>query len=575
MNVNDTLLGPYDGQLDNGGEKLELERPEDLLQLGLGYVLVDRVIYDNTSPWPEATHGQGQSLHRISATDFGNFAASWSAAIPTPSSTSTLPENDPPISTDDSYNVNEGATLNIGAPGVLGNDTDANNDTLQATLQTGPNHGSLTFNSNGSFTYVHNGSETTSDGFTYLVSDGKGGTDVGTVQLNIAPQNDAPQATGDSYSVNEGAFLQIVAPGILANDTDVDSGSLTVSVVSEPDYGILTLNPNGSFTYQHDGNEANQDSFTYQVSDGQATDTATVSLSINPVNDPPETQPDSYAVDEGDPLSVSAPGVLANDNDADEDSLTVSLKSGPSHGSVSLAANGAFVYTHNGSETTSDSFEYEASDGNGGITTGSVSLTINPVNDPPETQPDSYAVDEGEPLNVSAPGVLANDNDADEDSLTVSLKSGPSHGSVSLAANGAFVYTHNGSETTSDSFEYEASDGNGGITTGRVDLTINPKNDAPVANNDFYGVSGGGTLNIDAPGVLVNDTDPESNTLVVSSASDPSHGTLVVNTNGSFVYNNDGLGANGRLVYLRCFRRERRNRHGDGQHHHIRSRYSR
>ena len=78
------LFGPYAGVLDNGGEKLQLERPEDELQLGLGYVLVDRVRYDDLAPWPTSADGQGDSLHRVAADDFGDFTASWIAQAPTP-----------------------------------------------------------------------------------------------------------------------------------------------------------------------------------------------------------------------------------------------------------------------------------------------------------------------------------------------------------------------------------------------------------------------------------------------------------------------------------------------------------
>ena len=83
-----------------------------------------------------------------------------------------------------------------------------------------------------------------------------------TVFITIQPINDPPDATGDSYSVNEGGTLTVGAPGLLANDTDVDGPNLTAVIASQPNYGSLTINTDGSFSYEHDGSEATSDTFT-------------------------------------------------------------------------------------------------------------------------------------------------------------------------------------------------------------------------------------------------------------------------------------------------------------------------
>ena len=99
--------------------------------------------------------------------------------------------------------LDEGATINIAAPGVLDNDTDTEGNTLSATVLTGPANGTLTLNTDGSFDYTHDGSETTSDSFTYTVSDGNGGSDTATVTLNINAINDDPVANDDNYLLDE------------------------------------------------------------------------------------------------------------------------------------------------------------------------------------------------------------------------------------------------------------------------------------------------------------------------------------------------------------------------------------
>jgi VCBS repeat-containing protein len=459
------------------------------------------------------------------------------------------PVNDAPVANNDGpYNVNEGGTLTVAAPGVLGNDTDADSPTLTAILVSGPAHASsFTLNPNGSFTYVHDGSETTSDSFTYKANDGSLDSNVATVSITITPVNDAPVAVNDGpYNVSEGGTLNVAAPGVLGNDTDADSPTLTAILVSGPAHASsFTLNPNGSFTYVHDGTETTTDTFTYKANDGSLdSNVATVTITIAPVDDAPVAVNDGpYGVNEGGTLNVAAPGVLGNDTDVDSPTLTAILVSGPAHAtSFTLNPNGSFTYVHDGSETTTDTFTYKANDGTLDSNVATVSITITPVNDAPVAVNDAYSVNEGDSLTVSAPGVLGNDTDAENNALTAVLVTGPAHASsFTLNPDGSFVYVHDGSETTTDSFTYRANDGTSLSNIATVTITINPVNDAPVANPNTYSVSFHQTLNVAAPGVLGNDTDvdgPPPLTAVLVTG--PTQGTFALNADGSFTYTHTG-----------------------------------
>jgi VCBS repeat-containing protein len=102
----------------------------------------------------------------------------------------------------------------------------------------------------------------------------------------LSPSNAPPVADDDSYAVDEDHTLTVAAPGVLFGDEDPDGDPLTAAVAADPSHGALTLNPNGSFTYTPHANFFGTDSFVYQVSDGQGgTDTATVTLTVNPVID--------------------------------------------------------------------------------------------------------------------------------------------------------------------------------------------------------------------------------------------------------------------------------------------------
>jgi VCBS repeat-containing protein len=455
------------------------------------------------------------------------------------------PVNDAPVADDNAYTVDEGSTLTVAAPGVLDNDTDVEaGDILTATLVSDVSNGTLTLNANGSLTYVHDGSETTSDTFTYQAYDGNDLSNVATVTITVNPANDAPVANDDAYSVEEGGTLIVAAPGVLDNDTDVDAGDiLTATLVSDVSNGTLTLNTDGSFTYVHDGSETISDTFTYQAYDGiDLSNVATVNIDVGVVNDAPVADDDTYSVDEGSTLTVAAPGVLDNDTDLDVgDILTATLVSDVSNGTLTLNADGSLTYVHDGSETTSDSFTYQAYDGSDLSNVATVNITVNPVNDAPVANDNAYSVNEGEALTIAAPGVLDNDTDVDAgDILTATLVGDVSNGTLTLNTDGSFTYVHDDSETTSDSFTYQAYDGSDLSNVATVTMTVNPANDAPVADDDAYSVNEGGTLTIVAPGVLDNDTDVESDALTATLVSDVSSGTLTLNANGSFTYVHDG-----------------------------------
>src|SRR5690606_34397942 len=160
------------------------------------------------------------------------------------------------------------------------------------------------------------------------------------------------------------------------------------------------------------------DAFTYRASDGNTTSAlVTVTINVNSVNDAPVAVADGYSTNEDNVLSVSAPGVLGNDSDAEGTVLTAVLGAGVSNGSLTLNSNGSFTYTPNTNFFGSDSFTYQASDGNVASNPVTVTITIDPVNDAPVAVADGYNTDEDTPLTITAPGVLGNDSDVDGNSI--------------------------------------------------------------------------------------------------------------------------------------------------------------
>ncbi|MCA9213060.1 MAG: tandem-95 repeat protein [Planctomycetales bacterium] len=189
----------------------------------------------------------------------------------------------------------------------------------------------------------------------------------------------SPVAVDDAYFVEEGGLLSVGPAGVLANDSDAEGDVLTASLVSGPQHGTLQLNSDGAFAYQHNGEEVMADSFVYQVSDGTRSDTATVSVFVDPLNDAPTANDDVYSLEQGGALAVAAPGVLGNDLDVDGDALTVELVTGPVHGELTLNQNGSFSYLHSGEHEDAVSFTYRALDGNEGSAEATVIIEVLPA----------------------------------------------------------------------------------------------------------------------------------------------------------------------------------------------------
>ncbi|GAB5388064.1 MAG: tandem-95 repeat protein [Alphaproteobacteria bacterium] len=437
------------------------------------------------------------------------------------------PVNDAPVANDDQFSGDEDTQLQ---GNVITNDSDVDGDNLTVTLLQDTTDGSLNLNSDGSFTYTGDADFSGSDSFTYRVSDGEL-TDTATVSLNIAAANDAPVAQNDSFTVAED---QTASGSVLLNDSDVDSDGLTTSLVSGASNGQLVLNSNGTFSYTPAAHFNGTDSFTYRVSDGDGgTDTATVTLTVTPVADAPVANADLFTGGEDDAEPVFG-NVLDNDSDADGDTLTASLVSGTSNGDLTLNSDGSFSYTPDDDFAGTDSFVYRVSDGNGGNDTATVTLEIAARNDAPVAQDD--AAQGAEDVGSVTGNVLTNDSDVDGDNLTASLLDGASNGSVVLTQGGSFVYTPDADFNGTDSFTYQVSDGQGGVDTGTVTLSISAVNDAPIANNDQFGGAEDQTI---TGSVTANDSDVDGDSLTVSLVSGVSDGNLTLNSNGSFSYTGD------------------------------------
>ena len=492
-----------------------------------------------------------------------------------------LTQNNAPIAYDDTASTDEDVgTYSSGSASVLDNDFDWEGDSMSVTPGTFiGTYGTLVMNADGTYTYTPFASnqalddgESVQDSFTYTVSDGSL-SDTGTLTITIAGLNDAPVANDDTNSTSEDAA---VSGNVLANDTDVDVETLTVANAGTyvGAYGTLVLAADGSYTYTPgsaaqplDDGESAQDVFSYTASDGTASDTATLTITVNGLNDAPIANDDTDSTTEDSSVSGN---VLANDTDVDVEPLTVTNPGTyvGTRGTLVLAADGSYTYTPNAGnqalddgESVSDAFAYTASDGTASDS-ATLTITINGLNDAPVANDDSNSTNEDTAVSGN---VLTNDTDVDIEALTVA-NAGTyvgTYGTLVLAADGSYTYTPGAGaqaldtgETAQDVFSYTASDGTASDSA-NLTITISGLNDPPVANDDTNTTTEDDAV---SGNVLTNDTDVDGETLTVTNPATyiGAYGTLVLAANGSYTYTpgaaaqllNEGQQANDVFTYV-------------------------
>lgn len=445
---------------------------------------------------------------------------------------------DPPIVVDDTKTVAEDSGLTL--VDVLANDTDP--PSLKIVAASDPPHGTVVVAGDGSsVSYQPNANYFGGDSFTYTVQNASLEQDTGNVTMTVTAVNDEPVAFDDEFSATEDTQLIVPAAGVLANDADIDSGSLDAHLVANVSSGTLALNvANGSFTYDPDPDFAGIDSFSYRAYDGalESDDVATVTITVDPVDDLPTA--DSQA---GVPVTEDTPKLITlSGSDIEGADLEFAIGTGPAKGTLGSIGSPVCVgvpsscaatvtYTPSADATGADSFTFTVDDGTAGASApATVGMTIANVNDPPSAVNDTLTVDEDDP--PTAVDVLANDTIAPDvgETLHIVDASEGTHGNVAITGLGTGVtYEPDPNTNGPDSFTYTISDGHGGTDVGTVTVTVNPVNDPP------NGVDDAVTVNEDAPtttfSVLANDTDVELDTLHVTSRTLAAHGTVTIPSN--------------------------------------------
>lgn len=440
--------------------------------------------------------------------------------------------NDIPVAEDQAVTTPEETFINITLAA-----TDIDGDELTYAIATEPTHGEVDLTGNIA-TYTPALNYFGEDSFTFKANDGLVDSAPATVTITVTNVKDQVEAVDDSYATNEDTALTIAAPGVLENDIDVDNNIQAASLVTDVQHGTLSLLGDGSFTYVPDPDFTGTDTFIYQLVTYLApqslwTDEATVTITVNPVDDAPVP---GLIQDATIPELVEFSfTTTATDADVPAQVLTFSLVGAPEGAAITSAgvftwtpteAQGAGVYTFtvkvcDDTDPTPLCDEQE------------VTLTVTEVNAAPVAQDRSATTQEETPVVVT---LVA--SDAENDTLIYAIVAQPAHGTVTLAGTTA-TYTPDLDYNGADSFTYKANDGLVDSNTATVTITVTPVNDAPSAEDDHYVTDEDVTLTVPAPGILGNDSDVDGDEMTIIPVADVTNGMLNWTLNGGFTYTPD------------------------------------
>ncbi|WP_455293397.1 tandem-95 repeat protein [Vibrio parahaemolyticus] len=416
---------------------------------------------------------------------------------------------------------------------VLGNDTfEGGDQVVSLDTNNGPANGTVSVNPDGSVTYTPNDNYHGTDSFIYIVTSG-GVSEYTTVNVDVTPVNDAPVAKDDIATTQEDTAVTI---DVLSNDTDVDGDKLSIESASVPkEQGTVEV-VNGKLVFTPAENFNGDAEITYTVTDGQLTDEAKVTVTVNPVNDAPTIKVD--AVESITEDAVSTDTVVATltvrDTDTPEDQLTVSLENN-SNGYFVLVGNEvkltqAGVDAVNNDELNLKDLTISASvsDGVNPTANDSDSLIVNRVNDAPTVE--NAIADQELSEDFATYTIDLNDAFKDSDSALNFSVSGNSNVLVSIE-NGIATISPTADWNGSETLTFTATDPSGESISQTVNFTV-----APVADI----VADKATVVEDTPTiikVLGNDTfEGDGKVVSLDTNNGPANGTVSVNPDGSVTY---------------------------------------
>ncbi|MCS0125800.1 tandem-95 repeat protein [Vibrio alginolyticus] len=409
------------------------------------------------------------------------------ATVDTHINVDVLPINDPPVSGDLAYTINEDSSITLSQEQLLAKAGDIDSENLEAINLSTDDNATIQYNDDGSYTITPDENYNGDLDLTFDIIDNDGGSVQVGLAITVNPVNDLPQAQDQQFTVEEDGTLLFTDADLLEGASDIDGDDLSIeNVLYTGADGVLTDNGDGTYSFAPNENFNGDVQFTFDVSDGTGSTPAFIDVSVTPVNDPPVAGSTSYTVQEDGQITISDEQLLANSSDVEGDVALANVSYSGNDGSFVDNGDGTYTFTPNENFDGNISLDVTVIDQDGATDTTTAGIDVIAVNDAPETSGIQAEVDEDNAITITQEQLLANATDIEGDDLVASnLQTNDPDATIVANDDGSFTITHTENFNGELDFTYNISDGENDVLT-TLDLTVNPVNDAPEAGDEIF-----------------------------------------------------------------------------------------
>ncbi len=409
------------------------------------------------------------------------------ATVDTHINVDVLPINDPPVSGDLAYTINEDSSITLSQEQLLAKAGDIDSENLEAINLSTDDNATIQYNDDGSYTITPDENYNGDLDLTFDIIDNDGGSVQVGLDITVNPVNDLPQAQDQQFTVEEDGTLLFTDADLLEGAPDIDGDDLSIeNVLYTGADGVLTDNGDGTYSFAPNENFNGDVQFTFDVSDGTGSTPAFIDVSVTPVNDPPVAGSTSYTVQEDGQITISDEQLLANSSDVEGDVALANVSYSGNDGSFVDNGDGTYTFTPNENFDGNISLDVTVIDQDGATDTTTAGIDVIAVNDAPETSGIQAEVDEDNAITITQEQLLANATDIEGDDLVASnLQTNDPDATIVANDDGSFTITHTENFNGELDFTYNISDGENDVLT-TLDLTVNPVNDAPEAGDEIF-----------------------------------------------------------------------------------------
>ncbi|EPG0328003.1 tandem-95 repeat protein [Vibrio alginolyticus] len=409
------------------------------------------------------------------------------ATVDTHINVDVLPINDPPVSGDLAYTINEDSSITLSQEQLLAKAGDIDSENLEAINLSTDDNATIQYNDDGSYTITPDENYNGDLDLTFDIIDNDGGSVQVGLDITVNPVNDLPQAQDQQFTIEEDGTLLFTDADLLEGASDIDGDDLSIeNVLYTGADGVLTDNGDGTYSFAPNENFNGDVQFTFDVSDGTGSTPAFIDVSVTPVNDPPVAGSTSYTVQEDGQITISDEQLLANSSDVEGDVALANVSYSGNDGSFVDNGDGTYTFTPNENFDGNISLDVTVIDQDGATDTTTAGIDVIAVNDAPETSGIQAEVDEDNAITITQEQLLANATDIEGDDLVASnLQTNDPDATIVANDDGSFTITHTENFNGELDFTYNISDGENDVLT-TLDLTVNPVNDAPEAGDEIF-----------------------------------------------------------------------------------------